>query len=790
MPNKEDPLIENLKNVSKRGLRPLGSEDHEKIIDLMNSLDNGGDQEKTYTQETAYSQQSIDIFSNFSSGSIKITKEIALTAKIAVEKRIESVKDYTKNRIERINNNYKAYFNDSSTDNANESQSNIFYPETFNSTEDWLDDLFLMFENLIDQLELEDIGLSLDEYIVKSLDITAFEDEKRMGMIRSLAKFLFKDKLQDKNRFYFQRKGIIKSLLKNALHKSDYKEKLLDFLFMGVISGEFCIRDNWKNIGKEQLCFDPKRKKEDNNNLNNPGFYLELDQEDVYKFTPVDTRLLIYPKTNRRWVVETINTTFHEILNIVLGSDDQPVEGSPYDLKMVKLLGRYLQEQGSSEVRKEDIHAELIDQEDIDNEENIDLWNIDGELTLYEAHNIPLVISNKVFKCMVTCVNITAKDSNSFELFPIGIQKTPYISGIPHQFTTFAKKDGDLSGRGIPELIAPLQKMLNDLISHGVDIMNLALWGIMAVDPDAFTDTTQLKEITPRMMLKLKNMKGRRVSDVIEWLKPDYKSLDYAQSFFNIFLETSKRTSRKGPTGEKIAPDPSATEAVNMFSELEKSVNKAGINLNTMLSKMLERIYIYNVLNKKELIKLRTEGYRIKGNEQDVLNDIEKGNTKDIDGKFNIIDKAIELTPEEIFVDNLRFKLNAVDTFNKKATEKQQLMQVINLLSSNSVIKNQDGTPHIMVDETGAEIFINEYKLYNRLLQSFGYDDVFDKASEFRDVLTKLSNPNLGQELIGQGQSQGGGNQVPPSTNPPDLTASTDMSDILNQTNLSQGINV
>ena len=749
------------------------------FTDINNELNLKPDAQKEYIDETTYEEQVVDMDINFADGTIKITDQIAAAAKIAVESRMNSVKDYTKERIERINTNLKQYANDTSVASDSKSLADVFFPETFNAVEDWSDDLYLMFEDMVNDLEVDDIGDNVEQFIVKSLKITEVDDEKKIGFLRSLARFLFLDEnTGEEDNYYFKKQDVIKSFLKRGLFRSKFKEKVEQFLTMGVNTGLFVLKDDWGPTGEYKLC---KAEGAEGSDTTKDSLKYKLDQEDVYRFHPVDPRLLIFPKHGFPWVIEKIPTTFHELLEMVIGDDGKPIEGAKYDIKMLKKLGDYLKEVGASQIKGKDHTLEGENQAETDDDVS-ELWDIDGNITIYECHAIPLALKGKrPYKYLISMVNLAEKEETP-EMIAIGVQKTPYIAGNPYLMANFVAKDGDVSGVGLPELIRPLQTMLNNFAGHSVDILNLALWGVMVVDPTVFKDASKLKEITPRLILQLKNMKGRKVPDVVQWLKPDIGTLSSMGEMFALFQQALSRTTRKGPTGEKIAPNPSATEFESIVTELQKSVNKVGLRVNNLFSRMLERMYIYNILNMKERIKLKPQAYRIKeGEASDILSNINNGDTEDISGQYTMTDKGIELTAEELFVDGLNFKLTAADTFNKKAVEKQQAMQVTNMLLGSGAVINPDGTPHVMKDETGAPVFISEYKMYKRLLDYFDYDDIFEKieGNDQQQLPPNLSGGEAGQSF------------PPNSPASPPLTASPSTGDVLQQgSTLSQGINV
>ena len=742
--------------------------------DIQNEIDLDPDAEEKYINSTAFSPQAVSMDTTFSDGSIKITPEIAASAKIAVESRIEANKDYTKQRVEKINNNIKQYLSDESVATDGKSLAKVFFPETFNAVEDWSDDLYLMFSDMISELEVNDVGDNVEQFLAKSLEVTEVDDEKKLGFLRSLLNMVIPGGVSETSNYYFKKNEVIKEFLQRGLLKSKFTENVEKLLRTGINSGMFVIKDNWGTTGEYKLCKSEEGSKYD---------YI-LDEEDVYKFTPVDPRLLIFSKSGAEWTIEKINTTFHSLLETVLDGEGKPKEGAKYDVAMLKKVADNLKLTGTSEAKAKD-HTVAGEEQDYDDDSISDLWDIDGNITIYEAHCIPLLIkkdkAKKVYKYMINLINLSESEEDP-DLIAIGIQKTPYIAGNPYIIENFVEKDGDVAGIGLPELVLPLQTMLNNFAGHSVDILNIALWGIMVIDPDVFKDTANLKQITPRKIFQLKDMKGRRIEDVVQWMHPRLDTLSSMGEMFALFQQALKRTTRKGPTGEKVAPNPSATEFDTMVDELNKSVNKIGLRVNNLMAKMIERMYIYNIINMKENIKLKVQAYRIKDKSKApaLLDQINAGNFDDVEGQYNMLNKGIELSPTELFIDGIDFKLNAADTFNKKAVEKQQAMQVSNMLLSNgAVIDPNTGQPHIMDDETGAKVYISEYKLYKKLLNYFDYDDMFDRVT--------VDNQNSVEAANGEG------GVVTPPTAPssPPLTASPQTGDVLQQSNtLSPGVNV
>jgi hypothetical protein len=776
-----DILKNNQNKVQAQGNKTFIGNKENKMDDILEKIEAKNEEKKDYTEETNLNQQNVDIETKFTAGSVKITRELATKAKLAVEERIEATRSYTKERVDRIDQNWQLYYSEPSIGQDSTTLSKVFIPETFNACEDWSDDLYLIFEDLIGQLELEDIGDSVEDYLMQTLETSTKEDKTVFGTLRSLAQKVFGvgNIKKEKNVYFFSKKDAIKSMLKYALHKSGYENESENFYLNGIITGMFALVDSWGTRSGHQLLKGGKKDSE---------FRLELDQEQFYQFTPVDPRLLIFPKkpvdgVGIPWFIQKIPTTYHALLELVLDEKNKPIDGAPYDIQMLKEVGAYIKEQGASDLKEKEPESFLDEVDETDNvdEDLNNLWDIDGQITLYVAHYIPLVFESngkkRAYKSMMTFVNINSADDDRENLVPLGIQETPYVAGLPLLTTNFINKDGDVAGMGLPQLIFELQKLLNNFSAHSQDIINLGLGGVMIIDPDVVTSSEKLQNITPRMILKLKNMKGRRVSDVISWLHPPLDTVKSTQNMFNLYQAYLSRTTRRGPTGEKITPNPSATEVSSIIEERGKSVNKTALRINNLYVNMLERIYIYNMLNRKDKFRLKIKGMKIKDRKK-MQTEIDQ-RLEDAIEDHEILDKIIDLSPEEIFIDGLNFNITALEAFNKRSTERQQAMQAVNLVYGNGVVKDQQGQPNVMQDETGARYIISEYKLVKRLLTIFDMDDILEKIEATQQTIPEVP-PMPGQQAGVQG-----------STSVPPLTASPAAGDIAKQgITLSPGVNV
>jgi len=707
--------------------------------------------EKDYIENVTLQQQTLSSDQIFDGASLPLTLSLITQIKTAVESRINATADYTKERIDKIDENYRLHEDNIGSASDGSALSKTFFPEIYNSCEDWVDDMYKIFNELPDKFEVSDIGDDLESFVPQKMNVKEKDDASQpMRFLRSLLKIV-KPEVEEQDMYYFQKKEAIKQIMIKAFKDSGFKEKIEKFFRMGVISGEFCLKDKYGTTNNFEIVSE--------------GGKYELKKDTTYLFTPIDTRTLIFPKRNRRWVIEKINTTFSTILGMCVDQNNKPIENPPYDIKMLEKVAKYIKDKGVKSLKKDEPDSSIKSDDVLDGESTIeDLWNVDGDITILECHHIPLLIDAKGGKrpyyTLIHAFDMSDEESDTCEIVPIGCRLTPYTVGVPYMFETFIEKDGDMSGTGLPQKLKPLQSLINDMTNHTIDIANLALWGIMVIDPDCLKETTSLKRLSPRQVIKLKDMKGRSVDQVLQWLRPDTTSLQMINALMPMAEKQLKRTSRKGPGGEPIASGVSATEAQSVIAELQKSVNTVALRVNNMFLMMMYRMYIYIVTNRTDKFKIKMSSYRIKG-------------TKDQLGfaDYDRVDKLIELDKEDILISGIQFSLDGIDAVEKKAVQNQQRMQAFKLLVDTGALRNPDGSPHQMTDDSGAMVQISEYKAYSELLASMDFADIIERVKN-----TQPQQP--GAE--GAGSSVG----VPP------LTAGTNPSDVMAQSQVTGGVNV
>ena len=729
-----------------------------------------------YRRDTAYDKQLLDISQMFRSKTIPLTDELKSQAKQAVELRIKGTSAYTEERLQRIQDAYKQYLNDQSFASQGNTISELFIPETFNAVEDWSDDIYKIFKDMLTSIELTDPGYDLDEFLGKSLPVSAGDEQgiAKKGIMGAIPLIKQKLGLGIKNEnYFFSKRDAIKKYLLNSWIKSGAEKKMFKFLFMGLISGEFCCKDTYGPTMEPNLVF-----KDDK------GMDMELDQEMAYRFTPIDTRNLIYPKNNRNWVIELIHTNFSTIVAQCVDEKGEPIDTAPYDINMLKKVAEYLKAQTSNTARKEppDYKGDIVNDTSTDLPNgDINIWDVDGDITLYEGHHIPLILPDrkKPYKTLVTCFNFggdSSSGSQELNIIPIGARKTPFVVGIPYNVESVFEGDGEMAGRGIPEVIKPIQVALNTTFNLTLDQLTLGLYGVMVVDADVLKDKASMKDLTPREILFLKSLKGRKVADVIQWLQTPSTNIANGQMMVNTLTNMTDKTSRKGFPAQGLGHKASAGEVQNAAAAANRAVTKVSLKLNQLFLTVIYRMYMYNLLNSTSYFDIKMKGYKTldknaQVNDQNIMAD---------PANFQEVEKVIKLTPQELFAKGIQFNITAIDSMDKKSVERQQFMQAFNILKGGGFMTDQTGMPHIMEDDGGTKVKISEYRAVKKLMDVLDYGDVFETVSAEEQQKIAQMQQQMKQEQM---NSQ--------KTNTPQVKGKPTPENVAKQANtVSSGVNV
>ena len=115
--------------------------------------------------------------------------------------------------------------------------------------------------------------------------------------------------------------------------------------------------------------------------------------------------------------------------------------------------------------------------------------------------------------------------------------------------------------------------------------------------------------------------------------------------------------------------------------------------------------------NENDEFNVRVPGYRFRENTD--------GTSSKID-----VEKEIVVKKEDIFVNGIDFNITAAEEYFKRATERQQILQAINLFASMGVLKDpMTGKERIYTDENGQQVLISELAIMEKVLNLFDMEE-------------------------------------------------------------------
>jgi len=693
------------------------------------------EQREQYINATALEAQSIQIEDTYESGTLKITKELAEQAKEAITSRIDGVDEYTKDRLERVNNAFAKVEQKVNT----EANSKMNYPLITNSVEDWVDDLFLMYSTLKDSIEVD--GKELHTNIVRKQKVDENDFKGKQGKLLSLLNKVT-DKFKQTDMYYFKKHDIVKDFMKDIVEKSGYDTELEAYLRFGVIGGLFVYKGDFGNVCKDVVIMKTTEDGKDKY-VSQDKFVKKVQKKQNFRFKAIDQRRLIFKKEFKDWVFEIIDTSFSDLVNATIGEDGKPKKNSKYDIKVLDKIKEYIKDgnQSSMDIDNSQIYGSNDEDEYSMSSE---IFAIDGNIKVYECHNVPMIINKRVVSCQIITLYINE------DHIPISIMPTYFRDGTPYGFCTMFNADNDISGRGVPDKLLELQKMNNDIFNFMADMIAFSIKGVTVGDKSKICNPAALSSIKAGDFIQLKNMEGQPIQTAFDWVRPPVDMLGNAENFMALIQRLGDKTSRKGSTGEKVAPNPSATEFDSIMKELEKSVNRQAIRMRSNIIEMLEDSYVYTMLNRDERTHLKSYAHRIKSNEP-VL-------------------KTIELQAEELYIDGIGFNITVLDNdVNAMAVERKQTMEAVDLLlkvgAKEETTDPMTGQPtskdKTFTGEGGEELVLDEYKIIKKAFSKLGYStaDIFKPKEQeqqpAQQPAQQLAQPQAQAPQAGQA-GQGG----------------------------------
>jgi hypothetical protein len=701
-------------------------------------------QEQNYTSEeqdkniadTAFNQVDLATDEHLRFGTIKITDEYAKQAAWAMKSRIDGTKDDTKKLRDNIKKNVQLY---ELKGVVGDSTTKVPLGAIRTSCDDWIDDLTEIFRKLPDSIFIKAKKNMQEKFVSKILPADRSDFSKQMAMTYDLLQgkaeemkktegitdeqMKLLNQLTEKNVYYFSVMDSIKQMLIDALDNADFNNKIERLIYNGVVKKMFIIKKQFNTKDSRALkVFESDEKEGLFTN-----FKLSTEQKKIFNFTVIDPEKMIFRSdTLKGWKIEEIDYNFYELLNMVLDDNGKPKPDALYDCDRLKKV---------EELLKESVPQKKAWEEDDPTVSTLgQVKLIDGDIVIYEGHEIPFRYNIKDLLKRKDGAKLTGLSPNgeitlsstitsihiNGVLIPIGIQ--PEIFSSVYDIEVYAESSESSAGMALPDVLEKAEGFLNDIYNKCYDLIKLSVNGNAVVDEDAVVNTNQLNGINSNDAIKLKDLNGRKIGDVIQWFRPPLDAVQFVISVCEKIEFKLAKLSRKGPTGEKIAPNPSATEFTSMIRELQKTVNRVGMRINSMFVRLLMDIYLYSLLTQEDKFKLQTKGYK--------LNSLPAGY------EIKEVLKQIESTPEELWIDGIDFEIKCLENAEKEALQKSQQLQFVDMLIKDQLVFDPMGMPRKYIDDAGNPVTIDMFKLLDTTARYMQIDSIWRKVQELPPVPT------------------------------------------------------
>lgn len=712
-------------------------------------------------KDTAFSQQDRATGATLQFGTVKITPKYAAQAIRAIKNKVEDtgLAEYTKTRVDQINANYKAVAMNNNVENATHQ---VNTGETRNASQDWKDDLYEVFQDFGDSLVIKAKKNVLDRHLTRKLEVDQTEDSKAKGAFRSLVKTAAEQEgiqIEEKERYYFKCADAIKQLVVDGVKKAKIREKLEDFHHKGLISGMFMVKKRYARSTTRVLKrFEDADKDKKGQYLALGDYVKDFEREKVFSVDVVDTRKIIHRKDKITWIIEIIDTSFSNLLNATLDMNDEPLKDAPYDYEMLKLA--------EEDVMKNIPESETDDMKALLAEANayefIDVKSLDGDVTVYEGHDIPIVyntsdlmqrkerskIKKGSTKSSMTLLSTVACIKSGDRYIPIKVQPSAWED--EYEYCVFAKKNDDVAGMGLPEVLKAMQSGVDTALNQIFDLVDLGIKGITVIDDSKLQNPSALGNLSSGQIIHSQDTGGARIAEIFQQYRPDMGAVGPMGEILDRLSMDLRRTSRKGPTGEKMPANTTATEYAGITQELLKSVNRVGLRLNDLWVKVVTDVYVYTLLHADGNFSMKLDGYK-RGT---------KTNEVDPDDVIIPVNKWVEVKPEDVFVDGISFEIQALENSQKQALARQQAMQFLKLIKESGMDVNPaTGQAVVYYDDTETPVVINVFAILDKLAKAMDQDDIWKPLVDH----LKSQAPPAGQPPAATGGSPAG---QPPSVPP------------------------
>lgn len=596
-------------------------------------------------------------------GTLQLTDDLRKEAYSAVIKRFEGVKEQREQRFKQYkdwDNLYKAGEGGA----QKETLSEVMTTDGFNAVEDW-------------------VALIIDAMFPVEVP---FEIKGR------------------KSEVLVEQVQYITKVLSQNMKQTNYEIEFEKVSRQGVELGTFVAKSGWKIdeepamriVEKEKVIKIKNEEGEETEEVMTNEFgepyvtqeveeYIEIEDRPSYDF--VDLRKLYFRQDKMKWIIELIDTDWAEI---------ERQEGLYDNLKKAK--------ESSYPGTQQDVEEKHITDDSELQEKS--LHDLDKDVELMEAHHIPLMLpDSEGEKHKVLCIVSLA---NRKEV--IRVQPTPYKE-IPYLFTPFMEKTG-VEGMGMMEVLEKMLVEINTRRTQALDANTMGLYGMKAVNMKYIKKPEQLR-IRKDGLIEIKET-DKPIDQIISFMRPPFEYAQISMDLINRIGNDIIRTTRmKGIlAGEKVTPQPSASEWAGMMKEALKSIKVILRRIaNGQMEEWLERAYIMNVFN-------RQKSWIVPAVQQPMQPQLDP-----MTGQMMPPPEPTwaEVSPQDIYTDGLDIEALGIAYMRDEIIMRHQLLQKLDLLAKYGQLP--------MVNEEGQQVQPDYYKQMKRIMVSFGSEKPED---EFR----------------------------------------------------------
>jgi len=329
-------------------------------------------------------------------------------------------------------------------------------------------------------------------------------------------------------------------------------------------------------------------------------------------------------------------------------------------------------------------------------EQNKNIFQLDGEVEILEAHHIPLKLSeddgvppeyaNRKILCIVTIAN---------QKEVIRIQPTPYDEP-PYIISPFVPRRNSSYGIGVCEMLEQSTREFNTRRNQALDLNTLGLYAMIVANPKYLKDPSQLK-IRPHGRIDLKNCDPTSAGKVVDFIRPPMEAANTAMQHCAAIQEEAQRNSRLKSvmSGNMTTPITSATEVSYMMKEAIKSVRMIFRRIDrNIYAKYFQFAYEMALFHRKA----------------PWLTDVRDPFTGQI--VFN------EVSVEDIYTDGIDIEIVGFTRLEDDIISKNQDMQIMDLAMKvfSAPVPN----------EYGQLVLPNTYKMFNDIMIKSGKENPQD----------------------------------------------------------------